>query len=209
VLNFLLNLLGIVSLLIFLISATFWIRSYWRGDNLEWYSDLQQTDFKQRSLFSLRSSAGDFGIWCGIWKLKPARPYSWPAEPTIPSQWKWLHHSRVEPLRMPSPYEGEPTRDFVGFHCHVRRHEIGSDPYHTWTDSHLFLVIPAWFVFLCSAILPAWRFGGWKRRQRRHRLARGLCVTCGYDLRGRRSAVPNAGQQVHRSYQCDYIRNNG
>ena len=38
-LNFLLNLLAGVSLLIVLIATSFWVRGYWRGDTLEWRSE--------------------------------------------------------------------------------------------------------------------------------------------------------------------------
>ncbi len=55
------------------------------------------------------------------------------------------------------------------------------------------IVVPEGFLVLLFAILPAWRFGGWKRRRRRYRLEHGLCVHCGYDLRGTPERCPECG----------------
>ncbi len=55
------------------------------------------------------------------------------------------------------------------------------------------IFFPDWFLVLLLAIFPAWRFGGWKRRRWRNRLAHGLCVTCGYDLRGSPERCPECG----------------
>ena len=55
-------------------------------------------------------------------------------------------------------------------------------------------MVPHWFIALLAALLPAWRFGGFKRRRRRSRLAHNLCVNCGYDLRASPDKCPECGE---------------
>ncbi len=63
----------------------------------------------------------------------------------------------------------------------------------SWIEWRFILRMPHWFVVLLAAILPAWRFGGFARRRRRYRLEHGLCVHCGYDLRGTPERCPECG----------------
>ena len=51
--------------------------------------------------------------------------------------------------------------------------------------------IPAWFVVLLTAVLPALRLRGLLRQRRRY--ARGLCAECGYDLRATPARCPECG----------------
>jgi hypothetical protein len=47
------------------------------------------------------------------------------------------------------------------------------------------LVVPLWFLMLVFSIVPAlWTRSALHRRRRATRAKRGLCVACGYDLRG-------------------------
>jgi hypothetical protein len=53
------------------------------------------------------------------------------------------------------------------------------------------VAVPHWFVILAGAVLP----GAWFHRRRRagYRSRRGLCLACGYDLRGSPDRCPECG----------------
>ena len=54
---------------------------------------------------------------------------------------------------------------------------------------------PYWFILLLTAILPAVRLTGWRRRRaRRLRMCAGLCQHCGYDCRATPDRCPECGR---------------
>ena len=64
----------------------------------------------------------------------------------------------------------------------------------SYDKSLLFVIgIPYWLLFCFSLIAPAtiWLGGAW---QKRRRLARGECLTCGYDLRESAGDCPECGR---------------
>lgn len=68
---------------------------------------------------------------------------------------------------------------------HPKRHR-------TW---HGRVIVPFWLPALLSAILPAVAAARYVRERRSNRRrARGLCVVCGYDLRGTPDRCPECGR---------------
>ena len=58
-----------------------------------------------------------------------------------------------------------------------------------------YLGCPYWFIMLLTAILPAARLAGWRRRRRARRLRMrpSLCQHCGYDCRATPDRCPECG----------------
>lgn len=55
------------------------------------------------------------------------------------------------------------------------------------------LIIPYWFIVPLSALPPLWWFLRGRRSSKRYRRKHGLCLGCGYDLRGTASDCPECG----------------
>jgi hypothetical protein len=65
------------------------------------------------------------------------------------------------------------------------------DDWAYWTQ---IFACPYWFILLLTAIMPAARLIGWRRRRaRRLRMAFGLCQRCGYDCRATPERCPECG----------------
>ena len=112
------------------------------------------------------------------------------------------------------PFSTYPIRHYVGrteYQHHDRWEWLGfvmvsgnfdwrADPepgqiYHQFSVHHGYAA-PYWSLVLVTGFFPAWRFWRWRRRSRvrRRRIRLGLCVICGYDLRGTGSnACPECG----------------
>jgi hypothetical protein len=63
-----------------------------------------------------------------------------------------------------------------------------------WTESLYRFWLPHWAFVILAAALPLLRSFRWNQRRRRR--ARGLCVVCGYDLRGSGEKCPECGEVV-------------
>jgi hypothetical protein len=65
-----------------------------------------------------------------------------------------------------------------------------------WDHYFAHILIPFWFMFLCTALLPAARLRAWVKRRRRR--AAGQCPACGYDLRATPDRCPECGRKANR-----------
>lgn len=59
------------------------------------------------------------------------------------------------------------------------------------------IILPLWLPVLLFGAIPVALVTG-RSALRRHRLTKGLCLACGYDLRGSTAACPECGQMVNR-----------
>ena len=78
---------------------------------------------------------------------------------------------------------------------------IGSGESLTFTPFELtFVVVPFWFVFVLTGVLPG--LAVWRYERRRRRSSLGLCRSCGYDLRASAGRCPECGQPIEATVAC-------
>jgi hypothetical protein len=129
-----------------------------------------------RMLRTIHLTACEGGLWFD-WRY-----YAVPAN----SHGKWSDLMRDHPhwwdrFGAPGGYVVDET--WLGFYEHLGRNAN--------TKWFLIVRLPYWFVAGAGALLPALALRSRLRRSRRQR--RGLCVHCGYDLRGSPDRCPECG----------------
>ncbi len=158
---------------------------------------------------SLTWCAAAAGVWALSWWHTVMIPSTAPGEPV-----RWI---TVGPLD--KKYEitlargsvaivwqelldaGEPRKIFNSAYFNpdpgpfsFKRGPKGTSPLGMPWGRHGVLVFPIWLLALLGAVLPAWRSVAYLRDRRlARRSAAGLCVICGYDLRGSPDRCPECG----------------
>ena len=94
-----------------------------------------------------------------------------------------------------NPYAGFNINGFEEDQDQQREMVWGAD-YHT-TEWEIAFVLPFWMPALVLMTLYAWLAYPVRRRRKRKKL--GLCVKCGYDLRGSKDRCPECGTQFGSS----------
>jgi hypothetical protein len=177
-----------VSLLLCLAAGGMWVRSYGRGD-LVTYSAMSIEDGAQRHRGIVAwSGAGGF-YFAGLdvtavpipGQLSATHPYT--AKP-----WRWTWNTKPSPRRTTT---ASPAFDVLGFWWEGHWRQANNDREYNRKLSEFFLGVPYWFTMLLAAAMPAKWFVHVRRR--RSRVARGLCVRCGYDLRESPKRCPECG----------------
>ena len=162
------TILSALSLLLFAAVVALWVWSYFRSESI---SRVRSGGIKER----ISAASGS---------IIASRTDGHRGEPD------WFHERYVvyssPPLSpdsvMPDPHlrGGE----FAGFAWYYYGPEVH------WTIDRL-LIVPYWFVAMLTAIHPACLGVRWYSSHRRH--ARGLCPSCGYDLRATPGRCPECG----------------
>jgi hypothetical protein len=165
----LLNFLTLASLLLCVAAAATWARSYWRMDQIVWWSpDRAVAAYYDHGRVYLAAVSG-------------------------------FRHSNQGWERVSRDVAGQPgvwERDAAGFNSSVSLLGFGygnADRVMGIAERLRLFTVPHWFLFLAFAILPAARGARALRRRRRLLRAAGLCVRCGYDLRATPQRCPECG----------------
>src|SRR4051812_11707366 len=168
-LRILLNAATVLSLVLCMVTVAAWVRSYQARDSVWWTTAKPRLELEAVTYRGglIAGFARPVGTWDG-WRLPGAGWNPWPAQ------------SYAE---MGAPQGTLSNRlGFALYHSQNRWYE--------WRH----LACPYWFIVLLTAILPAARLAGWRRRARRLRLRPGLCQHCGYDCRATPDRCPECGR---------------
>ena len=182
----LLNLLTALSLLLCVGAAAMWVRSRHAYDNVIWC--------RGRTFVRGESAGGTFGVY-------------WMAD-CPDARALGPHHRRV-PV---DPFDGGwdlatgKRHQFWRFaYDDTRTLTSAPGPAQTSTPGSM-VVAPYWSLTAAAGALRAWRLGatlaGHRTRRRRRR---GLCPSCGYDVRATPDRCPECGNQLG-SGDCKLLR---
>jgi hypothetical protein len=198
------NLAAAVSLALCVATAALWVRSYWRGYGIAYSSSRAEGGEMNIRRFEALSSSGRLVVSSAATdylSLLPARPGErlFSVRTSQPQGWNW----GAFPARSPV-LPAKPQFNALGLCVDWRwKSEMAGTSYHMpgtkVRASSVHLAIPHWMVVLIGLPVPTrWWFLR-RRRRRAERLAAGLCLTCGYDLR----ATPRAGETLlERCPEC-------
>jgi hypothetical protein len=189
------NLAAAVSLVLCIATALLWMRSYFAGDHVTWTRLTANGNDARRSTISLLSGAGGFAIsthdqdYPGI----VLHPHDFPRMQRAARAQRFIRGSVSPPwgyaLQSAAAADDAFWRD--GF---WRRIGFARTQDTAYLAVNRTFFVPAWFLVLAFAALPAWRaMGLW--RERRARRA-GHCPTCGYDCRATPRKCPECGTDL-------------
>lgn len=161
-----------LSLLVFLGSAVFWVRSYGAED----YAGYNRAGIGSSAVWSRHGRLSVWNDWydaAGVFRGRTPRPAGWQVQATP------LSRSN----RWPDGSQGK-----LGFV--LNQDKTGRAPYTA-------VAVPWWAVTGLSGLVAGLGSFVWIRRRRRVPL--GLCATCGYDLRASHDRCPECGTPIGRA----------
>jgi hypothetical protein len=182
-----------VSLLVFLLGAGMWGRSYWRVDWWRAWGEGDKEGYWTSRDVVIWSAKGGVGVYLSEYRGLPLsgprlvyaadRSMEYPYVP-IPQLTK-AHGWRVGPVTWMDDRVGP------GFVSSNGQRSV------VWENQRDRAVVLPWWLFAAvGAVFPAIGCVRWRRgRRTRWRALRGLCVRCGYDLRASTGKCPECGTE--------------
>jgi hypothetical protein len=184
--RWLINLLAGMSLCACLSCVGVGIRSLWVLD--QWFCQWDEVQPPTASLERMSVESG----WGVVQFLRDVAAYSYGVGNQPPQRRSGFGH-RTYPAEYPRGPTQAGGRTLLGFYFGQGSLPLPGDPGAN-TERYLLIVVPIWSLIALTAILPAMGFIRWRReRRRRTRIAAGLCLVCGYDLRATPDRCPECG----------------
>jgi hypothetical protein len=167
-----------LSLIFFISTSALWTQSYWAPTAL-----INKRDFPAQTtstnLMSSKVRERIIFISTSRGELMLARSLSSDGDLKAAQGWDLFSTSQM------SVVIGPTLMNRCGFGLRLE---------HDGEASFTRMMIPFWFLFILTAILPfGWIVFYFKRRARLIRIVKGLCEKCGYDLRATPNACPECG----------------
>ena len=162
----LLNILAGMSLVICVLAAALWVRSYWVADGFVWKPSAAAGSY-YRAYFG----GGGARLGRGEYSFNKSACFE--------------HYTDRSPARQ-TGFHPETSADRLGFDYHRGSDSKGMPV--------VDLIVPMWAVVLLAAVLPGCRMTWlWRDLRCRRKLASGRCASCGYDLRATPARCPECG----------------
>ena len=174
------NGMAVLSLMLCMATVGLWVRSYWRQDQIAFFPKPSSTCF--------------LGDWRG--RVELTRQY---VSPAVPSGWgaSTSNFGTVGEFKQTGWVRGGSSFDphFIAPHAFYFGHteNLGYAIISSMriTQSFDIWALPFWLIALAFAMTPAFLGLSTLRNSRRSR--RGLCASCGYDLRATPDRCPECG----------------
>ena len=177
------NILAALSLVLFCCMILLWAGSYFVGHVLWGDKVLGMASVLDRRMFTVASGNGGILFHIGRIVTSDARVGAGPVTG------RWMLRGKQDPQER-GVYSPNESR-LLGF---ALKSNASMQP--VTANWAVRLIIPHWFFAVWPAILPLawlrWRFVVLPRA----RESRGLCITCGYDLRASKDRCPECGTPI-------------
>ena len=178
---------SVVSALMAVVLAAAWTRSYFARDTVDWSAASQRVDRSEWRTISIRIGRGQFRIDSSQ-GTNVGTAVRLESLPSPGMKWK-----SQEPFAVYMPIYGPPPAfDFLSLVFATNRYSIPS-----WDDKGetrffgWYLVVPFWLPTGLTCVAPIAVLA--VALKRRHQAGRGLCKSCGYDLRASSNNCPECG----------------
>jgi hypothetical protein len=199
--RFIINVMCVLSAVFFLVVVVFWVRSYWRDDELRIEHQRAWVLQSNWGMFEFRALRGyDIGNPVQYTSLPPmAGGYlQFGAPRPVSADLRVTFKSSVNATPQPGASQflvGRYGRQEVSITQSTVTLASGARA-HVWQYQGLIkygrtVDIPAWMFALASAILPA--ISVWRFMRNRVRRTGNICIHCGYDLRATPDRCPECG----------------
>ena len=194
-----LNTVTFLSLLLFVATASLWVRSYWRFVDFGHNSSRRDATAYVQHVVRLGSMSGRLLFT----RRDLILPWADPPTAQVVAEWErgngwyWTQSPQFDLYRVFPPQPGERTwqKDFAG--CRFTR-VIELNGNNSPSTLGVVVIVPYAYVCAVLTVLPV--VYAWRLQRYRMAVRKGLCLVCRYDLTGNVSGVcPECGTAIPKS----------
>jgi hypothetical protein len=169
-----------LSVLLFVVIAVLWVRSYFALDRFKW----------------VRSDGGRYYVVSSLGRVQFAVDAPFAPDGSSGFTTGWSHSVGVA-------REIE-QRHFKDRKTYVDRFGFTVETWRGAFTQLYWVAVPSWFLIIPTVILPT--IAVMKGRGRHRRLRRGLCGNCGYDISATPDRCPECGTVVEEMTAIDWLK---